>query len=361
MFKKERQTNLLYAIMALLFSVILFFNANGSNVSNPISSPSAIEETLSDVVIQPIYDTDKYFIQGYQSTVTVRLSSLNRVLLSGEVNGETRSFRVVADLTGLSEGTHVVPLKVQNLTTGVTALINPISITVTIEKLITKKFPVDVHINKDNLAAGYELTETTSSPAEVEVTTGDQSMSQITQVSASLDNLTSLDKNLTKEVSLSALNDKGEIMNAVLSPSKVKVTLTIKMPSKEVPLSIAPVGTLPENISHFDFEWHPASVTLYGSSDLLASYTSLSIPLDITNIKEKTKKTLDLPSDLGLMIQPKQVEVTIQPNFIKQDEPANSSSSSKNTSTASDAPADSSKTSSEKRLSGTETSTSSIK
>ncbi|MBM7707905.1 YbbR-like domain-containing protein [Enterococcus lemanii] len=358
MFTKERQSNLLYGILALLFSVLLYFNANGSSVSNPITSPSTLEETISDVVIQPIYDTEKYFVQGYQPTATVRLSSLNRILLNGEANEETRSFRVVADLTGLTEGTHVVPLKVQNLTTGVTALIDPTSITVTIEQLVTKKFPVDVHVADENLATGYELTEISSSPMEVEVTTGDQSMEEIKKVTANLENLTDLDKRLTKEVSVNALNDKGEIINAVLSPNKVKVTLNVKMPSKEIPLYIEQTGIVPEDVQDFEYELNQLSVVLYGSSELLDHYSSLGIPLDITNIREKTQKTLSMPAISGLIIQPQQVEVTITPNIIKQEEPANSTSSSTQAPASSES-TDISKDSETKKLTETEPSTSS--
>ena len=44
----------------------------------------------------------------------------------------------MADLSELGEGTHEVPLEVQNLSSGVTAEIEPKTITVTIEKKVTK-------------------------------------------------------------------------------------------------------------------------------------------------------------------------------------------------------------------------------
>ena len=49
-------------------------------------------------------------------------------------------FRVTANLTGLGEGTHEVPLKIRNLSSAVKAKLEPDTITVTIEKKVTKRF-----------------------------------------------------------------------------------------------------------------------------------------------------------------------------------------------------------------------------
>ncbi|MBP8693854.1 MAG: hypothetical protein KBH56_06845, partial [Enterococcus sp.] len=89
MFTKERISNLMYALLSLVFTLILFFSPNSSNITTAIMSPNTLEETIQGVAIQPIYDSEKYFIQGYEPEATVRLSSLNRILLNSEVNQET--------------------------------------------------------------------------------------------------------------------------------------------------------------------------------------------------------------------------------------------------------------------------------
>lgn len=55
-----------------------------------------------------------------------------------ESNADTRNFQVVADLTKLPLGTSEVPLTVRGLSSAVTAEIEPKTVTVTIEKRVTK-------------------------------------------------------------------------------------------------------------------------------------------------------------------------------------------------------------------------------
>lgn len=319
MFTKERISNILYALLSLLFTLILFFNPNSASISNTIMSPNTLEETV-EVAIQPIYDSDKYFIQGYEPTTTVRLSSLNRILLSGEVDEETRTFRVVTDLTKLGEGTHKVPLKVQNLTTGVTATLEPTSIMVTIEKLETKTFPVEVDISDENLAKGYQLSSLTVNPEEIEVTTGNLSMKEITKVVASLDNLEGIDQNMSKEVPIYAVNKDGEIIHALLSSESVVVTVEIKAPQKEVPIYIEQVGEMPDGISHFEMALSQQTAVIIGAPDLLAKYDHLTVSVDVSKVKKQTQQSMTLEIEKEMFVHPQQIIVTITPIFIKVDE-----------------------------------------
>ena len=87
MIKKERQRNIFYGILALFFSLVLFFIASGSTLQVNLSgSTGGYEEHLSNVPIQTTYDTDSYFIQGYETTVNVTLKSRNRIQLNAEKN-----------------------------------------------------------------------------------------------------------------------------------------------------------------------------------------------------------------------------------------------------------------------------------
>lgn len=313
MFTRERTTNLLYALLSLTFSLILFFSTKSSNFTTGIISPNRLEETIQSVVIQTNYDTSQYFIHGYEPTVTVRLSSLNRILLNGEVNEETRSFRVVADLTELEEGTHEVPLKIQNLSNGVEASMEPSSINVTIERLESKTFPIEVNISDKNLAEGYLIASSKVEPAEVTVTTGNESMLEIAKVVANLDSLKDLDENFSKEIPIYAVDKNGEILNAVLSKDTAAVTLEVKAPQKEVPLVFEQVGPNPEGISHFEIHLSQQTAILIGSLDKLKQYEKVVVPIDISNIKEYAERSITLTVSEGLFVHPKQVGVSISP------------------------------------------------
>lgn len=209
MISKERRTSLLYGFVALLFSIVLYFNANGQTVQSTLSGNESYSQTVSNVPIQLLYDTDKYYIHGYENTATVKLSSANRVQLNAESNADTRTFRVTADLTNVGEGTHEVSLKVRNLSSAVTSRLQPETITVTIEKKVTKTFDVQTVVPSGSTPSGYELDKTNVDPDEVTITTGDKTLSEIHQVVAVVDPSMIKDEGINSEVPVQALNQAG--------------------------------------------------------------------------------------------------------------------------------------------------------
>ena len=68
-------------------------------------------------------DLENYFISGFTFEVSVALTGSNRVNLASEMQESTRKFRVVADLSKATEGTVEIPLKVENLPSGLTATV----------------------------------------------------------------------------------------------------------------------------------------------------------------------------------------------------------------------------------------------
>ncbi|EQC69051.1 putative secreted protein, YBBR-like protein [Streptococcus sp. HSISB1] len=136
--KKFFNSQFWLVIVSIFLSLLLFLAATTSNYTHVGSQVSGATETythtLTNVPIDIKYDSDKYFISGYSYETEVYLTSINRVKLDSEINNDTRSFKVVADLTGLGEGTQTVPLKVMNLPSGVTATASPNNISVTIGK-----------------------------------------------------------------------------------------------------------------------------------------------------------------------------------------------------------------------------------
>ncbi len=126
-----------HLILSIFLALLLFFYATTTNYKNSESSASNNESetyvhTLSGVPIDIEYDTNKYFISGFSSTVVVELRGSNRVLLQRESDESTRTFQVVADLRELTDGTQTVTLQLANLPPGVSATLAPDAITVKI-------------------------------------------------------------------------------------------------------------------------------------------------------------------------------------------------------------------------------------
>lgn len=314
MLTKKKKSNIVYGFLALFFSLVLFFNANGSNFQNSIATSEVHEETVQDVPVSIEYDSDEYYIQGYEDTVDVALSGANRVQLNAETNEETRNFEVVADLTNLDEGTHDVPLEVENLSNSVDASVEPDTLTVTVERRVTRNFQIDTQEFEDRLQDGFELDEASISPQEVEVTSGEETMEEISRI-AIVSNLEVINENISDTFSLQAVDENGEELPTSLSPQTADVQLEVSAPEKEVSLSPSQVGDTPEGISDFDFQLNENSATITGAQHLLDEVDSLEVPVDVTDVTEPTTRNVnvEIPSQLSSDVNT--VSVNITPEF----------------------------------------------
>ncbi|WP_165004901.1 MULTISPECIES: CdaR family protein [unclassified Enterococcus] len=314
MISKEKRTSILYGFVALLFSIVLYFNANGQTVQNTLSGNESYSQTVADVPVQLSYDSDRYYIHGYENAVTVKLSSANRVQLNAEKNEDTRTFRVTADITKLSEGTHEVPLKIQNLSSAVTAKMQPATITVTIEKKVTKDFEVEAAIPSTITPTGYELDEAVVKPDKVTITTGDKTLAEIKRVVANVDKSMITDTGINAEIPIQALNAAGEVLSIVSDPVQVSVKAEAIKPSKTVRLYGTQQGTPAEGVESYDFSFSDLEAEVTGSNELLSTIgSSIAVPVDITGINHRTTRKIEIPVETGLTVEPRSVSVEITP------------------------------------------------
>jgi len=318
MLKKKKKSNVVYGFLALFFSLLLFFNANGSNFQNSIASSETYDETAHDVPITIDYDSDEYYIQGYEKTADVTLSGANRVQLNAEANEETRNFEVVADLTDLGEGTHDVPLEIENLSNSVDASADPDTLTVTIEKKETKNFQIDTQDLEDKLQDGFELDNMTVSPQEVEVTSGEETMKDISKVVVSSE-LETINENISDSFSLQAVDENGESLSASLNPQTVDLQMEVSAPDKEVSLEPSQTGEAAEGVTDYDFQLSENSATITGAQNLLDEVDSLEVPIDVTDITEPTTRNIDVQAPSQLSADIDTVTANITPIFEDSD------------------------------------------
>ena len=67
MISKEKRTSIFYGFIALMFSIVLYFNANNQSTQSVLSGSESYTQTVSDVPIQLSYDSEKYYIHGFVS------------------------------------------------------------------------------------------------------------------------------------------------------------------------------------------------------------------------------------------------------------------------------------------------------
>ena len=218
--------------LSIFLALLLFFYATTTNYKNSESSASNTESetyvhTLSGVPIDIEYDTNKYFISGFSSTVAVELRGSNRVLLQRESDESTRTFQVIADLRELTDGTQTVTLQLANLPPGVSATLAPDAITVKIGKKVSQSLAVEGVIYSNQLASGYSVSKVTVDVSSVKVTTDEETMAKIDHVEAVAVDISNLDSNYSGTAKLQAVDSDGNVLPVVLSETEANIQVVV--------------------------------------------------------------------------------------------------------------------------------------
>lgn len=312
--KKFFNSQFWLVIVSIIFSILLFLAATTSNYTHVGSQVSGATETythtLTNVPIDIKYDSDKYFISGYSYETEVYLTSINRVKLDSEINNDTRSFKVVADLTGLGEGTQTVPLKVMNLPSGVTATASPNNISVTIGKKKTKTFNVQGKVDVSQLAPGFELKKVSTDVSEVEVTSDESIIDQIDHVVANLPENEVLNGNYSGRVALQAVSADGTILASAINPSKARLEVSVKKLTKTVPVRVKLTGKMNDKLSDISYNLNQDQVTISGSQAALDAVNEVVAAVNVSNITKDTSLSVNLAAD-NVSVEPSVVTVQL--------------------------------------------------
>ncbi|WP_274641890.1 YbbR-like domain-containing protein [Streptococcus equinus] len=312
--KKFFNSQFWLVIVSIFLSLLLFLAATTSNYTHVGSQVSGATETythtLTNVPIDIKYDSDKYFISGYSYETEVYLTSINRVKLDSEINNDTRSFKVVADLTGLGEGTQTVPLKVMNLPSGVTATASPNNISVTIGKKKTKTFNVQGKVDVSQLAPGFELKKVSTDVSEVEVTSDESIIDQIDHVVASLPENEVLNGNYSGRVALQAVSADGTILASAINPSKARLEVSVKKLTKTVPVRVKLTGKMNDKVSDISYNLNQDQVTISGSQAALDAVNEVVATVNVSNITKDTSLSVNLAAD-NVSVEPSVVTIQL--------------------------------------------------
>ena len=225
--------NSLYIISSLLFACVLFIYATSINYQNNNNARSTRTETYTNTVLNvPIdieYDSEQYFISGFSSEVTVFLTGSNRVTLASEMQESTRKFSVKANLTQATEGTVEVPLTIENLPSGLTAVATPQKITVKIGKKVTReKVPVIPQIDYSQIDESVIIESVTVSDQRVSVTSDSNTLSKIDKLVAVLPTSEKITGNYSGSVPLQAVDKNGTVLPTIITPFETTLKVITK-------------------------------------------------------------------------------------------------------------------------------------
>ena len=221
--------------ISVVFAFVLFLNASAINIrtsGTDTSSSQLYSATVDNVPVELKFDTDKYFVTSNTvNSASVYLASTNQVQLITQKSSNSRTFVLTADLTKLSTGTQQALIAIGGLPSSISAQISPTSASVTIENKVTENFTVTPIVDPKLLTKSYSIVKTSLSNDEVSVVSGQQTIKKIASIEAVLPSGTDLTSNYQGKVSLIAVDNNGQPVSAVLSPSAVTMTVEVRKTS----------------------------------------------------------------------------------------------------------------------------------
>lgn len=220
-----------YRIIALILSILLFIYVNGGRLESTHQTEQSTENasltsTKKKTITMPLdltVDSDRYIVSGYPEKVKVTISGPAALVTA---TSNTQNFKVYADLSSLSPGRHKVSVKETGLNKDLTHRIVPKSVTVLIQSRKTKTMPVKVRVNSGGVASNYKVGKATASVSDVQITGAVDEINKVDHVIAAVELTKKNTTDVSKQVTLQAVDKSGNTVNVVVTPQ----TATVKVP-----------------------------------------------------------------------------------------------------------------------------------
>lgn len=219
-------------ISSLLLAIFLFVYVNGSKdgflrQNTRTGNNSALMSNRSATIKMPLQlkvNHQRYVITGYPQYVRVKVSGPSALVTT---TSNTQNFRVYADLSNLGVGHHTVKLRTSGLNSELRTELSPETIKVNIQPRATTTVPVDVRLSSRSVGDGYKVGTPRSSMTNVQVSGARDEVRRVARVVAVVNVPKNATSDLHRQVTLQALDKHGRILNVIISPNTVSVTVPI--------------------------------------------------------------------------------------------------------------------------------------
>ena len=287
-------------IVSLLIALGVFFIADSKTTS--LIETSA--EVLYDQPITAIYNEEAYVVEGLPKTVDITLiGRKSDVYLAKQLPTND----IAVDLTGLKPGVHKVNLKYKKALSSVQYKLDPSVATIVIYEKVSVEKEVNYEvINKDKIDSKLMVEDVSLSTDKVFVKGNEAKLNEVASVKALIDLKNLVDPQVgeqeIKDVKLYAYDNKGKKIKVEVVPSKIKATVKITSPQKEVPLRV-----IPKNYKNIVFGKSISSittdiskVTIYGNSNKLDKITYIPVYVDVSELKDDKKYSITIKKPTGV-------------------------------------------------------------
>ena len=292
--------NLSALILSFVLAVVVWISAvtaSDPNVELTRSVPIEIVGQEPDTLMVGSIPTQALVTMRAPSSVWDRMASVENAV------------RTWIDLTGLGDGSHVVHVQIYiNEVFKPVRLIslNPESVTVTLEEVISKDYMVKLEVNGEP-AVGYQAGVAARKPSVVTVTGPESLLSQVESVGSTL-NISDADETIRVNLPLRAVDTQGEIVPGVtITPATVEVTqpITLLGGYRNMVVKVVTVGRVAVGYKMTNVSVSPPNVVVFSTDPQLVNNLPSFIetePLDITGADDDIEALLSLVLPEGVSV-----------------------------------------------------------
>ncbi|MEW8970907.1 MAG: CdaR family protein [Mesobacillus sp.] len=300
-------------VVALVLAVLLFGSVPENEPGKPgdVNVPSDEKiETVEDVPVKRIYDTDTLVVSGVPETVSVTLQGPKNLVQQAKT---LRNFEVFVDLTDAEIGKQRVPITIKDVSDRLTVTIEPGYANVSIQEKVTKEFSVEAEFNGNIVEEGYLAEKPTVKPNKVQITGAKDVIDRITYVKATVNSSGKISETITREASVLALDKDMNKLDVFVEPGVVDVTIPVKSSSKKVPIDIVRKGTPPSGVTIDSITLETKEAEIIADPAVLEKFDQVRVEVDVSKIEEDTEITLPVIIGEGIVrVSPETVKVAVE-------------------------------------------------
>ncbi|MCR1977735.1 CdaR family protein, partial [[Clostridium] innocuum] len=232
--------------------------------------------------VSQVLSNQAYEVSGLPETVKVRIIGDLTDIKSVK---QQKNFKVIANMTDLTEGTHEVKLTTEAMPARVEVVLEPSTVVVTIKKKSIRRFTVGYDfVNRQQMDSIYDLGEPQLQQGEVLVRSDSDTLDKIAFVKA----LIKVDKDVKTDfetkANIVAYDADGNLMKVDIIPDTLKASVKVTKPSKDVPITLNPTGVIPNDKSIESYKLDKDHVTIYAKQSVLDNINEIPITIPASTL-----------------------------------------------------------------------------
>nr|WP_106781760.1 CdaR family protein [Lysinibacillus timonensis] len=278
-------------ITALVLAILMFFYVKSLMGEGITSTTNNHVDILTDVPLEVYYDTDNLIVDGLPDTVDVTIEGPIQLVLQAKLQ---KDYKIFVDLSDKLIGEHRVKVQHEAFSDKLSVKINPEYINVTIEEKVTAELRVEPEMNHSLIDEAYVLNNMTAEPGTVFVTGAKSVIGSINYIKATVTGNPGINASFEQDADVKVLDSNLNKLDVLVEPSTVRVKVDISEYSRDLPISISPVGTPVEGVTVERLTSATESVQVFGQKSIIDGLSELVVEFDVSVIEESGEYEVSL-------------------------------------------------------------------